>query len=94
LKTASRRLINDYQGFTRSLAEPSLSVDLPVKFIDPIAATRGIGEWRNRAYRVTNELLTIWCGLDVKDGFIQRSVSPPSFLKPGKFCEWFLKAKV
>jgi Nucleotide modification associated domain 3 len=50
-----------------------------------------IGEWRNRAYRVTNEMLTIWSGLDVKDGFIQRSVSPPSFLRPDKFYDWFLK---
>jgi hypothetical protein len=53
-----------------------------------------IGEWRNRAYRVTNEMLTIWGGLDVKDGFIQRSVSPPSFLKADKFYEWFLKRGV
>jgi hypothetical protein len=53
-----------------------------------------IGEWRNRAYRVTNEILTIWGGLDVKDGFIQRSVSPPSFLNPSKFYEWFLKQNV
>jgi len=53
-----------------------------------------IGEWRNGAYRVTKEMLTIWSGLDVKDGFIQRSVSPPSFLKPDKFYHWFLKQGV
>jgi len=29
-------------------------------------------------------------GLDVKDGFIQRSISPPSFLKPHTFYDWFL----
>jgi hypothetical protein len=53
-----------------------------------------IGEWRDGAYRVTNEMLAIWSGLDVKDGFIQRSVSPPSFLKPEKFYDWFLKQGV
>jgi len=53
-----------------------------------------IGEWRDRAYRVTNKLLVDWGGLDVKNGFIQRSVSPPSFLKPGRFYKWFLNQKV
>jgi hypothetical protein len=38
-----------------------------------------IGEFRNRAYRVTRELEGTWGGLSVKDGFIQRSVVPPSF---------------
>jgi hypothetical protein len=65
LKTASRRLINDYQGFTRSLAEPSLSADLPVKFIDPIAATEGY--WRmakssvSRNKRTADDLVRIGC---------------------------------
>lgn len=36
----------------------------------------------------------IGAGLDVKDGFIQRSVSPPSFLKPERFYKWFLNQKV
>jgi Nucleotide modification associated domain 3 len=53
-----------------------------------------IGEWRDRAYRVTNKLLPDWGGLDVKNGFIQRSVSPPSFLKPEKFYKWFLNQRV
>jgi hypothetical protein len=53
-----------------------------------------IGEWRNRAYRVTEELLERWGGLDVKDGFIQRSVTPPSFLNPKKFYNWFLRQGV
>jgi Nucleotide modification associated domain 3 len=53
-----------------------------------------IGEWRNRAYRVTNEILNLWGGLDVKDGFIQRSVVPPSFLSPEKFYNWFLNQGV
>jgi hypothetical protein len=49
-----------------------------------------IGEWRNRAYRVQSELLKKWGDLNVKDGFIQRSVRPPSFLAPEKFYSWFL----
>lgn len=53
-----------------------------------------IGEWRDGAYRVTNKLLADWGGLDVKNGFIQRSVSPPSFLKPERFYKWFLNQKV
>jgi hypothetical protein len=53
-----------------------------------------IGEWREGAYRVTNKLLADWGGLDVKNGFIQRSVSPPSFLNPERFYKWFLNQKV
>jgi hypothetical protein len=53
-----------------------------------------IGEWRDGAYRVTNKLLADWGGLDVKNGFIQRSVRPPSFLKPERFYKWFLNEKV
>jgi Nucleotide modification associated domain 3 len=53
-----------------------------------------IGEWRDGAYRVTKDLLMNWRGLDVKDGFIQRSVSPPSFLSPETFYDWFLNQGV
>ena len=53
-----------------------------------------IGEWRNRAYRVTKRLLEEWGGLSVKDGFIQRSVRPPSFLDAPKFYRWFLRQEV
>ena len=47
-----------------------------------------IGEWRNGAYRVRTELLRAWGGLSVKDGFIQRSAVPPSFINPCKFLDW------
>jgi len=47
-----------------------------------------IGEWRDGAYRVRNDVLEAWGGLSVKDGFIQRSAVPPSFLVPEKFSEW------
>ena len=53
-----------------------------------------IGEWRSRAYRVKNELLEEWGGLSVKDGYIQRSAVPPSFLNPTKFYQWFLNQGV
>jgi len=47
-----------------------------------------IGELRRNAYRVTEELLEVWGGLDIKDGFIQRSINPPSFLDPQRFLNW------
>ena len=47
-----------------------------------------IGEYRNRAYRVTKELLHKWGDLTVKDGYLQRSAIPPFFLDPHKFISW------
>jgi putative DNA base modification enzyme with NMAD domain len=47
-----------------------------------------IGEWRNGAYRVTRDLLTVWGGLSCKDGFIQRSAVPPTLNMPERFLEW------
>ena len=47
-----------------------------------------IGEFRDGAYRVTNELLYAWGGIGVKNGFIQRSVCPPWFSQPKQFLEW------
>ena len=47
-----------------------------------------IGEYRNRAYRVRRDLLEAWGDLDVRDGFIQRSVRPPMFCKPDLFAKW------
>jgi hypothetical protein len=52
-----------------------------------------IGEYRRRAYRVTNALLETWGGLDVLDGFIQRSVFLPRFLDPDRFLNWFYEQK-
>jgi hypothetical protein len=48
-----------------------------------------IGEYRNRAYRVTHQVLDAWGGLGVKDGYIQRSAVPPKFLDPERFLRWF-----
>jgi hypothetical protein len=48
-----------------------------------------IGEFRDRAYRVRRELLDAWGGLSVRDGYIQRSVVPPSFADATRFYDWF-----
>ena len=53
-----------------------------------------IGEWRNRAYRVTHTLLDAWGGLSVNDGYLQRSAVPPCFLKPERFREWLLRQEI
>jgi hypothetical protein len=47
-----------------------------------------IGEYQQRAYRVTRELLKAWGGLTVNDGYIQRSAIPPRFLAPAQFLGW------
>ena len=36
-----------------------------------------IGEYRNRAYRVRTDLLDTWGGLDINDGYIQRTYICP-----------------
>lgn len=52
-----------------------------------------IGEFRNRAYRVRPDLLAAWGGISAKDGFLQRSAVPPSFLEPRRFLDWFQAQK-
>ena len=52
-----------------------------------------IGELRDRVYRVRNDLLHAWGGLDIKDGYIHRSVRLPAFLNAKKFYRWFLAQK-
>ena len=47
-----------------------------------------IGEYRDRAYRVTKELEKAWGGLEVKDGFLQRRVTP-RFTDAQRFRKWF-----
>ena len=48
-----------------------------------------IGEWREKAYRVRRDVEEAWGGLNVKNGFIQRSVVPPEFKDPARFDAWF-----
>jgi hypothetical protein len=47
-----------------------------------------IGEYRDKAYRVTRDILNAWGGLKVKNGYIQRSVRPPFFERPAQFLAW------
>jgi len=47
-----------------------------------------IGEYRAGAYRVRHDLLHEWGGLEIKDGFIQRSVCPPWLSNPVNFLQW------
>lgn len=53
-----------------------------------------IGEFRAGAYRVRRDLLEVWGGLSVKDGYIQRSAVPPLFLAPERFAAWFARQDV
>lgn len=52
-----------------------------------------VGEYRNRAYRVTPPLLTVWGGLSCNDGYLQRSVRLPLLLNASRFYSWFLAMK-
>lgn len=64
-----------------------------IVFADPHRSGRfrrclPIGERRNGAYRVTEDLLHVWGALMVKDGYIQRSAKPPFFSYPERFLGW------
>ena len=48
-----------------------------------------IGEYRDKAYRVTKDILKAWGGLSVTDGYIQRCAVPPMFLDAAKFLRWY-----
>lgn len=47
-----------------------------------------IGEYRDRAYRVTKKIEKAWGGLQVRNGFLQRRVTP-RFTNPEAFRKWF-----
>jgi len=53
-----------------------------------------IGEFRDRAYRVTLPLLKIWGGLSVRDGYLQRSARLPKILDAPAFYDWFKHQRV
>jgi len=48
-----------------------------------------IGEFRNKAYRVQHDILNKWGGLNVKDGYLQRSARLPEFSDPSRFLKWW-----
>ena len=53
-----------------------------------------IGEWRDGAYRVRSDIEEAWGGLGVKNGFIQRSVVPPTLKSATTFARWFRQQSV
>jgi putative DNA base modification enzyme with NMAD domain len=52
-----------------------------------------IGEFRDRAYRVTRDVLDTWGGLSCRDGYLQRSAVPPRILDPVRFLAWFERCR-
>ncbi len=50
-----------------------------------------IGELRGKVYRVKKHILNDWGGLEIKDGYIQRSANPPLFEDPERFYKWLKK---
>ncbi len=76
------------------IGEPDIVVRARPGCSGRLARCVPIGEWRNRAYRVRRDILQTWGGLSVKDGFIQRSAVPPTFLDPERFYGWFLKLQI
>ncbi|QJD28653.1 hypothetical protein GNH96_00840 [Methylococcus geothermalis] len=50
-----------------------------------------IGDYRKGAYRVFPNLLKTWGGLNVKNGYLQRSAQLPGFVNGVKFYKWLCK---
>ncbi len=48
-----------------------------------------IGDYRQKAYRVFPHLLQAWGGLNVTNGYLQRSARLPRFLNANQFYAWF-----
>jgi len=53
-----------------------------------------VGEFRNRAYRVSFATLEAWGGLYVKNGYLQRSARLPEFKNADTFYNWFKRQGV
>jgi len=53
-----------------------------------------IGEYRDRAYRVRKDLLSIWGDLSVRDGYLQRSARLPYVLEPDRFMNWLASKNI
>ena len=82
---------HDKNAHTRRLL-PTHAADIVVRG-DPSASGRvmqciPIGSYRDRAYRVHQNILTAWGGLSVRDGYLQRSARLPRFLEPTRFLNW------
>jgi hypothetical protein len=75
----TRRMKNNGDVVVRAAPEKSGRL---AKFIP-------VGRYRDRAYRIDKSILKIWGGLDVQDGYIQRSAFLPEFTNPHSFLKWF-----
>jgi hypothetical protein len=53
-----------------------------------------IGEFRERAYRVREDVLEEWGDISVKNGWLQRSANLPEFKNPTRFRNWLVKQDV
>lgn len=75
-------------------ARPGISGRLE-KYL-PIGSFRASVVMPNKrpCYRVDPNTLAAWGGLDISDGFLQRSARLPKFRDPGRFCDWFQSQKV
>jgi hypothetical protein len=81
----------DINAHTRRILKPD-ATDLIVRAKATVSGRLNqclpIGEYRDRAYRVRQDLLEAWGGLSVKDGYLQRSARLPRFLDPPSFLRW------
>jgi putative DNA base modification enzyme with NMAD domain len=80
----TRRKTNDGDIVVRAVTNKSGRLD---KFI-------AIGSYRDRAYRIDKPILDAWGGLDVQDGYVQRSAFLPEFRNPSRFLDWLSRQKV
>jgi len=82
----------DQNAHTRRLLSPDGS-DIVVRARSGISGRLDrcipIGNFRNRAYRVREELLQTWGGITSKDGYLQRSARLPRLKNPALFYAWF-----
>jgi hypothetical protein len=85
----SERDINAHSRRVLSADAQDLIVRARSKVSGRLERCLPIGEWRDRAYRVRQDLLDDWGGLSVKDGYLQRSARLPQFLDPKRFLNWF-----
>lgn len=87
---------HDFNAHTRRVLKPN-ATDLIVRGRPTVSGRLRhcvpIGEYRDRAYRVQQDVLEVWGGLSVKDGYLQRSGRLPRLLDPLRFMRWLAMQK-
>jgi hypothetical protein len=58
-----------------------------------LAKFMSIGGYRDRAYRIDESVLKAWGGLNVQNGYVQRSVFLPEFTNSKRFLKWFFNQR-